>query len=300
MVNGLAAFGLNPWHIKASYETYDDTGQAEPTGTFEEFWLSPTHFKRTFTSPEYNETEFGTSRGLYRVGDQDWPGKVEFLLHNSLIDPVPQILDRVGLRLEKRRVTLGNLKLQCLTLQSPNVFTPVGLYCFEPDQPTIRLAVSWNGHTRTTYNNIILFQGRYIARDVSTINYGRLVFAVHVELIESLSQGHEPDLSPPTTAIPIAEPIALSAGDAIKLSIVQRLPNYQHVPDMYRIQGTLVLDVVVDKDGDVKTIQYASGPREPLNPAVLAVRSWKYQPFLFPGDPLAFHTQVHIIFKWKR
>jgi hypothetical protein len=186
-VNGLAAAGLSPWHIKVSYQTYDDTGNAEPAGTFEEFWLSPTRFKRTFTSPEFNETEIGTDQGLYRSGDRDWPGKSEFVIHNSLIDPIPEAINSLGLRLKGKSVSLGTAVLECVTLQSAGAAPVMGVYCFERSQPMLRLAVSWNGRSQTEYNDIVLFQGRYIARNVSMIERGKVLSKLHVDSIEPLT-----------------------------------------------------------------------------------------------------------------
>ncbi|HYK38037.1 hypothetical protein [Alloacidobacterium sp.] len=42
--NGLDAPGLQPWHLKASYQTFDDNGQPKDTGVFEEWWAGPKQY----------------------------------------------------------------------------------------------------------------------------------------------------------------------------------------------------------------------------------------------------------------
>jgi TonB family protein len=295
-VNGLAAPGLSAWHIKASYQIFDDVGNAEPAGTFEEFWVSPANFKRAFISPEFNENEFGTDHGLYRAGDQDWPDKAEFVIHNSLIDPIPEALNSLGLHLKKKLVPVGTAKLQCLTLQSQGAATAMGVYCFERQQPMLRLAASWDGKTQTEFNDIVIFQSRYIARDIRTYRRGKPVFLLHVDVLEPLSKGQKSTLAPPSTAIPITAPLVLPQTTAPNLLVWEAFPIYPQAAKLSHIQGTVLIDVVVGKDGNVERAQVVSGPKELRDSALIAVRNWKYQPFLFAGDPLAFRTQVQIIF----
>ena len=45
---------LTPWHVKASYESFDESGKAADQGTFEEWRLSPDKSKRTYTSGNFN------------------------------------------------------------------------------------------------------------------------------------------------------------------------------------------------------------------------------------------------------
>ncbi|MDE3110954.1 MAG: hypothetical protein KGL02_13565, partial [Acidobacteriota bacterium] len=225
-INGLAAPGLDPWHIRATYQLYDHTGQPEPQGTFEEFWLSPTRFKRTFSSPQFSETELSTDRGLYRVGDHDWPNKSEFLIHDSLISPIPGGIGGLGLHLGKKSVSLGTANLECLTLQSPGVMPIAGAYCFEPTQPMLRITVSSNGQSQTEYSDIVLFEGQYIARTIRSIDRGKIGFSLHVDLIEPLAVSRIPDLTVPAAAIPIVEPISLPQIEAPNLLILQLLPVY--------------------------------------------------------------------------
>ena len=44
--NGLTSPDLKPWYLKATYSTFDEHNQPRDAGTFEEWWVSPTKYKR--------------------------------------------------------------------------------------------------------------------------------------------------------------------------------------------------------------------------------------------------------------
>ena len=63
-----------------------------------------------------------------------------------------------------------------------------------------------------------------------------------------------------------------------------------------RLDGTVVLHVVVGKSGDVKTARYVSGPARLGNSAVNAVLQWRYKPTLMDGVPVEVDTTVSVVF----
>ena len=65
---------------------------------------------------------------------------------------------------------------------------------------------------------------------------------------------------------------------------------------MQHIQGTVVLDALVDENGKVVETEVIAGP-QPLVPAAQdAVRNWKYKPAQLNGRPIAVHTKVSVRF----
>jgi TonB family protein len=63
------------------------------------------------------------------------------------------------------------------------------------------------------------------------------------------------------------------------------------------VEGTVVVDAVVDVTGKVSETEVVSGPEILRQSAVDAVRSWKYQPGRLDGRPVAVHTKVNIEFR---
>ncbi len=167
-LNGLAGADLKPWHLKASYETFDDKGRSTGTGTYEEWWVSDKQDKRSYVSSKFSQTDYSTPAGLFRVGEQKWPGFREGLVRGSLVDPLPGAAQLGQFHIVSGSTSINNLKLSCVSLRysvsdnpetysSQSNFYPT--YCFNADTPILRF-----GHTNArlgdvTYNAVARFQG---------------------------------------------------------------------------------------------------------------------------------------------
>jgi TonB family protein len=63
-----------------------------------------------------------------------------------------------------------------------------------------------------------------------------------------------------------------------------------------RVDGTVVLHVLIGKDGAVKSAKYVSGPETCGSYAVKAVLQWRYKPTLMNGVPAEVDTTVSVMF----
>jgi protein TonB len=72
------------------------------------------------------------------------------------------------------------------------------------------------------------------------------------------------------------------------------LPVYPADAKKARIQGTVVLQAVVGKDGNVENLRVLSGPSQLQQSALDAVRQWTYKPYLLNGDPIEVKTTVNV------
>jgi len=91
---------------------------------------------------------------------------------------------------------------------------------------------------------------------------------------------------------PIAVKGSIMAGQRISGDI----PKYPEEAKKQRIQGTVLLDTVIGKDGSVETVSVTSGPEELRESALDAVRTWKYKPYLLNGDPVEVRTTIHVVY----
>jgi len=93
------------------------------------------------------------------------------------------------------------------------------------------------------------------------------------------------------------EPIQVS-GDVMRGVLMKKVaPVYPPLARQARIQGTVILKVVIDKSGNVFEVDLVSG-HPMLSPAAMdAVRQWKYQPYLVNGEPVDVETNVQVIFR---
>jgi TonB family protein len=74
-------------------------------------------------------------------------------------------------------------------------------------------------------------------------------------------------------------------------------PKYPEEARAKKIQGTVVLGVIIGKDGTVENIRVQKTPAESLaKSAMEAVRTWRYRPYLLNGDPIAVETTVNVTF----
>jgi outer membrane biosynthesis protein TonB len=72
-------------------------------------------------------------------------------------------------------------------------------------------------------------------------------------------------------------------------------PMYPPLTDK-RVDGTVVLHVLVGKNGAVKSAKYVSGPETCGWYAVKAVLQWRYKPTLMNGVPVEVDTKVSVVF----
>ncbi|MBZ5719448.1 MAG: TonB family protein [Acidobacteriia bacterium] len=79
--------------------------------------------------------------------------------------------------------------------------------------------------------------------------------------------------------------------------LIQRVePDYPDEARQQRIQGEVVMDTVVGKDGTVHEVRPVSGDSRLSEAAMAAVRQWRYKPYNPNGQPVEFLTRVAVKF----
>jgi TonB family protein len=73
-------------------------------------------------------------------------------------------------------------------------------------------------------------------------------------------------------------------------------PEYPAEARQAKVTGEVVLHCSVGKDGAVHTLEYVSGPRILVQPAVDAVRQWRYRPIRVNREPLEVDTTITVVF----
>jgi protein TonB len=80
-------------------------------------------------------------------------------------------------------------------------------------------------------------------------------------------------------------------------TVVKVPPVYPVDAKKQKIQGTVVLSVVIGKDGSPENIKVTGGPDALQQSALDAVRQWRWQPFLLNGDPIEVLTTINIVYQ---
>lgn len=103
-----------------------------------------------------------------------------------------------------------------------------------------------------------------------------------------------PSASAPKLALP--SKARVSSGVAEGLLIHKVLPQYPILARQARIQGAVVLQAVIGKDGTVKNLQILSGHPMLLPAAMQAVKQWRYRPYFLNGEAVEVDTQITVNF----
>ena len=88
----------------------------------------------------------------------------------------------------------------------------------------------------------------------------------------------------------------VSQGVATGLLANRVAPDYPSDARLARIQGQVVLQILIDRSGDVKDVSLVSGHPLLAPSAIKAVKQWKYKPYLLDGQPVAWETIVTMNF----
>jgi TonB family protein len=107
------------------------------------------------------------------------------------------------------------------------------------------------------------------------------------------------DASPQKIALPrIAVPqrVRVSSGVSLGLLVKKVAPAYPPDARDAHIQGIVVLQANIDKEGDVSNLVLVSGDPMLAPAAIEAVQQWKYRPYLLNGQAVEVETTIQVNF----
>lgn len=104
--------------------------------------------------------------------------------------------------------------------------------------------------------------------------------------------------STPVAVPKVATPqrVRVSQGVSQGLLIHQVKPTYPPLARQARIQGAVVLQALIAKDGTIQNLHVVSGHPMLAPAAVEAVKQWRYKPYFLNGEPVEVETQITVNF----
>ena len=93
-----------------------------------------------------------------------------------------------------------------------------------------------------------------------------------------------------------SERVHVARGVTTGLLIKRVTPEYPEKARRKRIQGTVVLHALINKEGDIVDLTTVSGDPLLTKAAIKAVKQWKYKPYFFQGKPVEVDTEIHVNF----
>lgn len=91
-------------------------------------------------------------------------------------------------------------------------------------------------------------------------------------------------------------PLHVSSGVATGQLLSPIQPVYPAIARQVRIQGTVIVQAVISKEGRIEGLRVISGPPMLQGAAVDAIQRARYRPFMLNGEPVAVETTIHIVF----
>ena len=109
-----------------------------------------------------------------------------------------------------------------------------------------------------------------------------------------------PLAAPPPPSVPRTSNrvhrVRLGGGIQPASLISQLKPQYPPLARQAGIQGTVVLEAVISKEGTIINLKVISGHPWLIPPALNAVRQWKYKPTLLNNEPVEVLTNITVNF----
>lgn len=104
------------------------------------------------------------------------------------------------------------------------------------------------------------------------------------------------DDAPATTTESDANSVRVSAAVMAGLNTFKADPPYPEQARQARVSGTVVLSVVVNREGKVTRVAAISGPVLLRDAARESVQKWTYNPYLLNGKAVSVQTTVMVDF----
>jgi len=112
-------------------------------------------------------------------------------------------------------------------------------------------------------------------------------------------RGVGPPPAPPVAVRPKPKtgPMRISAGVAAGRLIAPIRPVYPAIARNARIQGTVVIEATISKDGTIERAQVVSGHPMLAGAALSAIEQARYQPYKLNDEPVEVETTINVIFR---
>jgi protein TonB len=100
----------------------------------------------------------------------------------------------------------------------------------------------------------------------------------------------------PPAAPMVRSPIRYSAG-VVAANLVHRVePVYPPLARIARVQGAVVLEAVINKEGEIDNLRVITGPPLLVRAAIDAVSQWRYKPTMLNGEAIQVLTTITVNF----
>jgi hypothetical protein len=286
--------GSKPFYLKA---TIGDRGDAksEFNGTIEEYWLSPTKWRRVIKLRDFSQTRIVNGDLIYEDNSGDYFPLHDEMLANEIVDPLPKsavdLLNKLGLE----ATAPGSGEGQCMSEK----------YFDDEDGREIRALLAYDCKTGLL---IYLWSPSCcygVMTDYRKFHSKLVAFAtkddpinIRIDTLRDLDSAEE-------SLFAIAQPTPLAK--RITTTRISEIEARKRITEKTEILwptvskkptvNSISVDIVIGRDGRVKEAWSYSPIENAIEDAVLtAVRKWTFSPQNVDGIPAQVATKLIIPF----
>jgi TonB family protein len=290
----LAEPGGRPFYLKASISDRDDN-KSEFNGTVEEYWVSPTKWRRVIKLRDFSQTRIVNGNTVYEENSGDYFPLHDEMLANEIVDPLPKPAVDLLKTLDMEATEPGSKEGQCMAeehfkdadgydtrvLLAYNCKSGLLIYLWSP---------SCCYGVMTDYRKFHNKMVAYATKD-DPIN-------IRIDTLRDLDSTDESlfAISKPTASAQRITTKRVSETEARrfiadKTEIVW--PSISKKPN----SGNIDVAIVIGRDGRVKEA-WSYSPVDPgvKDAALQAIRKWTFSPQSVDGVPAQIETKLTIPF----
>lgn len=120
--------------------------------------------------------------------------------------------------------------------------------------------------------------------------------AIHLDMDSGVA-------SPPAQNAQVTREPVVSASDRVQLSpqaaqsvTVSVPPDYPLLARQMKVQGAVILQALISREGSIQELQIVSGPAILAAAAREAVKQWRFKPYLQSGQPVETQARITVNF----
>lgn len=115
----------------------------------------------------------------------------------------------------------------------------------------------------------------------------------------SLPKKRDAQQGPATAAKPLSR--VRVGGNVQSANLIHQVtPVYPQEAKSAHIQGNVILHAIIGKDGHIQNVNLMEGVCLLSEPAIEAVKDWRYRPVSIDGEPVEVDTTITVVFKLGR
>lgn len=109
----------------------------------------------------------------------------------------------------------------------------------------------------------------------------------------------QPPTLPAVPAPVVTKPVRIGGTVQEGMLVHQVRPTYPPLAKQARVQGLVVMEAVISRDGTIQDLRVVSGHPLLTRAAVEAAQQWRYRPTLLNGEPVEVITTITVNFTFQ-